>query len=184
MEVWTLLESLEPCFAITEGLARPSPKAILDDVLLQSAEMAARRTTRRTKASSSSGGPTTSKVDVVHPVQLIPVLVSLTHEASKTSAIRQELDDGFVPFLSLHDVGFSITCSDWTVRVKAAKSITQNRVTESKQETKRWSIIRKDLYTRRDQDKLSPQPGLSQVEWTHKVWCGFDRSHMHQPLCP
>lgn len=38
----------------------------------------------------------TGPQELIHPSQLMPVLISLCEEALYTSAIRQELDDGWV----------------------------------------------------------------------------------------
>ena len=63
---------------LTVSLADPLSQDVLDESLL------ARRTTR------------TGPQDIVHPDQLIPVIISLMEEALHTSGIRQELDDGYV----------------------------------------------------------------------------------------
>lgn len=72
--MWNVIHDVDDCFTVS--LAEPLSQDTLDESLM------IRRMTR------------TGPQEIVHPNQLIPVMISLMEEAIHTSVIRQELDDG------------------------------------------------------------------------------------------
>ncbi|KAF8320696.1 hypothetical protein DL93DRAFT_2152611 [Clavulina sp. PMI_390] len=120
---------------LTVALADPLSQDVLDDSLL------VRRTTR------------TGPQDIVHPDQLIPVIISLMEEALHTSGIRQELDDGMKEM----------------VRIK------KDRAAEVAAETERFTALKNEANEERDKAKQNLphdaawQAKLKEARDSHKV---------------